>query len=287
MELIPPLLRSDFREFCVTYFILRQIDDIFMMAGIKRGKMPSDRLVSGQRRTLVEEYYASLNWHRQEDADKFMKVLGYALAQQFNSDDPRKILRGFCEREGFVVDGIHVYSRGRSPVHQHPPVSASILSELKSKLLALDNMTAQQRGFEFEKFLKDLFEVHGLASRSSFRLIGEQIDGSFQLNSDIYLLEAKWQAKPTSQDDLLIFREKVESKSTWSRGLFVSVSGFTQEGIAAFARGRATNIIGMTGQDLYFVMSGEISFIDTIMRKARRAAETGEFYVPVFELLRD
>jgi hypothetical protein len=61
MELISPLLRNDFREFCVTYFVLRQIDDIFIMAGIKRGNLPKDRLTSGQRRTLVEEYYASLN----------------------------------------------------------------------------------------------------------------------------------------------------------------------------------------------------------------------------------
>lgn len=286
MELIPPLLRSDFREFCVTYFILRQIDDIFTMAGIKRGKMSADRLISGQRRTLVEEYYASLNWHRQEDADKFLKVLGYALAQQFNSDDPRQKLRNFCERDGFIVDDIHVYAKDRTPVNRYPTVGISILSVLKARLLALDSMPAQQRGFEFEKFLKDLFEAHGLAPRSSFRLMGEQIDGSFQLNNDVYLLEAKWQAKPTSQDDLLIFRGKVESKSTWSRGLFVSISGFTQDGIAAFARGRATNIIGMTGQDLFFVMSGEISFIDAVTRKVRRAAETGEFYVPVFDLLR-
>jgi hypothetical protein len=66
----------------------------------------------------------------------------------------------------------------------------------------------------------------------------------------------------------------------------VSISGFTDDGIAAFARGRATNIIGMTGQDLYFILSGEISLVDAIARKARRAAESGEFYAPIFDLLR-
>ena len=77
----------------------------------------------------------------------------------------------------------------------------------------------------------------------------------------------------------------MESKSAWSRGLFVSNSGFTDDGLTAFARGRATNIIGMTGQDLFFILSGEISLTEALTQKARKAAETGEFYVPVFELL--
>jgi hypothetical protein len=287
MELISPLLRNDFREFCVTYLILRQIDDIFTMAGIKCGSLPKDRLISGQRRTLVEQYYASLNWHNQSDADKFLKVLGYAIAQQYSSEEPRNILRGFCKREDLIVDGINVYRKsGKPPVSRRVVVSPTVLAELKTRLIDLNEIDAHQRGFDFEKFLKDLFEAHDLAPRNSFRLVGEQIDGSFQFGSDVYLLEAKWQAKPTAQDDLLIFQGKVESKSTWTRGLFISNSGFSSDGLIAFARGRATNIIGMSGQDLYFIVSGEISFIDAIEKKARRAAETGEFFVPVFDLIR-
>ncbi len=115
MELISQLLRTDFREFCVTYFVLRQINDIFTMAGIKRGSIPPDRMISGQRRTLVEEYYASTNWERQEDAEQFLKVLGYAIAQQYSgSDEPRQKLRIFCEREGLLVDGIHVSFRSNA-----------------------------------------------------------------------------------------------------------------------------------------------------------------------------
>ena len=287
MELISPLLRTDFREFCVTYFVLRQINDIFTMAGVKQGKLPPDRVVSGQRRTLVEEYYTSIYWNRQEDVDKFLKVLGYALAQQFQSSEPRQKLRHLCEREDLLIDGIHIYAKSSKTVgHRYPLVDAATLSQLNAVLLALDKVTPQQRGFEFERFLKNLFEVYGLAPRGSFRLVGEQIDGSFELNGDVYLLEAKWQAKQTAQDDLLIFREKAEVKSTWTRGIFISYGGFTDDGIEAFRRGRATNIIGMTGQDLFFILSGEISLVDAILQKVRRAGETGDFYVSILELLR-
>src|SRR5262249_13897690 len=109
MEYISPLLRTDFRDFCSQFFILRQIIDIFTMAGVTRGKIPADRMISGQRRTLVEEYYASLNWRHKGDASKFLTVLGYALAQQYPSNEPREKLRMLCEREGLTVDGIHVY----------------------------------------------------------------------------------------------------------------------------------------------------------------------------------
>ncbi len=100
------------------------------------------------------------------------------------------------------------------------------------------------------------------------------------------MVEAKWHDKQTSIADLLVFREKVESKATWSRGLFISHSGFTDDSLQAFSRGRSTNIIGMTAQDIFFILEGEMSLVEAINQKARRAAETGEFYVSVYELTR-
>jgi hypothetical protein len=58
MELLSPVLRIDFREFCVNNLVLRQIHDIFSMAGIQQGILSASTALSGQRRTLVEEYYA-------------------------------------------------------------------------------------------------------------------------------------------------------------------------------------------------------------------------------------
>ena len=68
------------------------------------------------------------------------------------------------------------------------------------------------------------------------------------------------------------------------RGLFISYSGFSPDGLDAFSRGRSTNIIGMTAGDLNCVLEGRISLVDLIKWKARRAAETGEIYVSAYEL---
>jgi hypothetical protein len=270
----------------VPNLVLRQIHDVFEMAGIKRGQLMSGRPISGARRALVEEYYASINWHSEADADKFLKVLGYTFAQTYLTEDARNLLRKCCEREGLIVDGINVYRKsGRSHGKHVSPVSPAALADLKKLLLDMSSLESHRRGFAFEKFLTEIFNAYSLAPRGSFRLVGEQIDGSFEINSDTYLLEAKWHMEQTSQNDLLVFREKVENKSTWSRGLFVSYSGFTEDGIKAFARGRATNIIGMTGQDLFFILDEKMSLVEAILRKARRAAETGEFFVSVFDLV--
>lgn len=151
----------------------------------------------------------------------------------------------------------------------------------------LRELEPQKRGYAFERFLNDWFSHEKLSPRGPFRLIGEQIDGSFVIDSDIYLLEAKWQDHSTSETDLLVFREKVEGKSTWSRGLFVSHAGFSKEGLIGFSRGRSTNIIGMDGQDIYFILEGTMSLTEAIRRKSRHAAETGEFYISVYELNRE
>jgi hypothetical protein len=287
MDLISPLLRNDFREFCVSCLVLRQIQDVFTMAGIKKGRIPPDMIINGQRRVMVEEYNATINWHSEEDANRFLKVLGFTLAQSYLTEDDRRLLRKWCEREDLIVDGFNIFRKPNKPtISSYAIVAPSTLVVLKQKLIGLNSLEAHQRGFAFEKLLADIFEAHGLAPRGSFRLVGEQIDGSFVVNSDTYLLEAKWQAELTPQSDLVIFREKVESKATWARGLFVSNSGFTQDGLTAFARGRATNIIGMNGQDLYFILSGEIPLLDVILKKARRATETGDFFISVYELLR-
>jgi hypothetical protein len=203
------------------------------------------------------------------------------------TNEARKTLRESFNREGLVVDGTHLYRKTETlPQKPSQIVNLSTLAALKSELLGLEQLEPHQRGFIFEKFLVHLFEAYGLSPQGSFRLTGEQIDGSFQFDADTYLLEAKWNKELTSQNDLLVFREKVESKSTWARGLFVSNSGFSLEALKAFARGRATNIIGLTGQDIFFVLEAEISLPEALLKKARKATETGEFYVSVFELTR-
>ncbi len=155
---------------------------------------------------------------------------------------------------------------------------------MQDRLLKLATLKSQERGYAFEGFLSELFALYKLVPRGAFRLVGEQIDGSFHLKNEFYLLEAKWQDPRVGVAELLTFNGKVEGKAQWSRGLFVSYSGFSEDGLHAFAQGRRTSIICMDGLDLSHVLSGRIDFVEVIERKARRAAETNRAFVPVRDL---
>ena len=161
-------------------------------------------------------------------------------------------------------------------------IDPSLTSELKNKLMVVSQLEPQARGYAFEKFLKDLFDANGLAARASFRLVGEQIDGSFEIAAETYLLEAKWTSSQTGATDLRSFNGKVEEKAAWSRGLFVSYSGFTPDGLAAFGRGK--RVVCMDGLDLYEMLDKNLSFADVLAKKVRRAAESGNPFVPVRDL---
>ncbi len=181
------------------------------------------------------------------------------------------------------LGGKRLSDKGRpKPPEPRIQIESSRLNALKDKLLELSQLEPQQRGYAYERFLKNLFDANGLAARASFRLVGEQIDGSFELSGETYLLEAKWQGPPIGVADLRSFNGKVEDKAAWSRGLFVSQSGFTTDGLAAF--GRARRVVCMDGLDLYEMLDRALPFADVMARKVRRAAESGEPFVRLRDL---
>jgi hypothetical protein len=161
-------------------------------------------------------------------------------------------------------------------------LSIEMSQRLTSKLVEITSFLPQKRGYEFEKFLKELFDAYDLSARASFRLTGEQIDGSFVVHNDTYLLEAKWQNSPTGVADLHTFEGKLREKASWTRGLFVSNSGFSSDGLQAFGRGKST--ICMDGFDISEMLRQRLSFIKVMEAKVRRAAETGCPFASVRDL---
>ena len=164
-----------------------------------------------------------------------------------------------------------------------PTFAPQAVEALTSRFMALLNVEPQKRGYDFEKFLKDLFNAYALEAREPFRIRGEQIDGSFQLDGATYLLEAKWQNQPTGAADLRAFHGKVEEKAAWSRGLFISYSGFSEDGL--FALGRGKKVICMDGRDIYEILSHSIPLDQVVIEKARQAASHGKIFKRVGDIL--
>lgn len=167
-----------------------------------------------------------------------------------------------------------------------PPPPAAFdhqkVAALKAEILKLTDLPAQQRGYAFEQFLVRLFDLYGMKPREPFRNRGEQIDGSFVLDGETYLFEAKWQGEQIAAKDLRDFEGKLSEKAFWARGLFVSHSGFSEDGLFSFGRGKRT--ICMSGLDLFEMLDRGLPLNEVIQRKVRRAAENGRPHTPVADL---
>lgn len=154
------------------------------------------------------------------------------------------------------------------------------LSILKSHFNKLaTNTNFQQRGFEFEKFLNELFLLFELNPKSSFKNYGEQIDGAFTFDGTDYLMEAKWKQQ-VNRTDLATFTFKVESKLKIAMGLLVTVDGLTPEAISPDFK----SIIIMDGVDIISILDARVSLPDLLYKKRRKAIETGNIYIPFPQL---
>jgi hypothetical protein len=158
---------------------------------------------------------------------------------------------------------------------------SACLLDLKQQLFTLyGESNRQAAGFALEKILNELFSVYGLAPRASFRVIGEQIDGSFELDNETYLLEAKWKKDALSEGDLLVFRGKVEGKSAYTRGVFVALNGITDDAHDALTRGKQPTFFVVNGYDLSMVLSEAVSLVDFLRQRRRLLAEEGLVVIP-------
>ncbi|ATY34823.1 restriction endonuclease [Sphingomonas psychrotolerans] len=187
--------------------------------------------------------------------------------------------------EGQLLALINRLERGEgvAGIAPKPIFNRRQYEELRDELNTLWDLDAHPRGYAFEKYLKRLFDTFYLNARAPFTLVGEQIDGSFQLGHETYLLEAKWQKEPIGVLELHGFHGKVEQKASWARGLFVSFGGFTDVGLQAFGQA-AKRVICMEGRDIYEALDRNIP-IDTVLeRKVRHAAETGLPFAPLHQL---
>ena len=164
-----------------------------------------------------------------------------------------------------------------------PVIEAIEYDRFRARLLAIRDLPPQQRGYDFEKFLKDLFNAFRLNAREPFRLVGEQIDGSFELAGETYLIEAKWLNRKIGLAELGTFHSKLDQKALWARGLFISFGGFTDEGLNGFGRGR--RLIAMDGRDLHESLTRGIAIDRLISLKVRHAAETGKIFAPIDALV--
>lgn len=174
---------------------------------------------------------------------------------------------------------------GETPSAKNTQPTVQTLQSMHTTFIELFSETnSQKRGFQFEGFLNGFFCHHGLNPKSSFRMMGEQIDGSFEWQGNTFIVEARWRTIPANTADMLVLRGKAE-KSDWTRGLFISINGFSDMTNQTLAIGRKANLIAMSGQDLILILENRMTLLDALSAKLRHTGETAEAYIALTDLL--
>lgn len=138
---------------------------------------------------------------------------------------------------------------------------------------------AQSRGYLFETFLNDLFSFEGLAPRASFKIVGEQIDGSFAWRGRTYLVEAKWVKDPIAGAEFGAFAYKLEGKTADTRGLYISVNGYSQPAIKGLEGKGALKFVCIDGAHVMRALSTGQTLVGILETVWRHVDETGAAYL--------
>jgi hypothetical protein len=192
-------------------------------------------------------------------------------------------LRKYTAGYQSIEDEKEKYEARRAEAEKARTKSASLeqeLERLRTDYMALLAHEPQKRGYALEKLLRRLFEIFDLDPKASFKITGEQIDGAFTFDSTDYLFEGKWQKDLVAASDLDSLSGKLGRKLDNTLGLFLSINGFSADGVAAHSSGRKLMLL-MDGSDLMAVLEQRIDFVDLLRRKRRHASQTGEIYLPI------
>jgi len=145
-DLISKKTRTEFREYFVST-TLRSISDAFDSADVPLDS-EYEPPQSGQRRSLVEQYYHAVHFSSWRDVQKIVRVYESVLMEleervkhpiwggkDKDAEKKLSLLQHCLKRDGFV------YSEGRiSPVGHNPTIQ-----ELSETATALDNRVLQQQ----------------------------------------------------------------------------------------------------------------------------------------------
>ena len=122
MDLISKKTRNEFREALVG-FVLREIEMFFEGADLSCNE-DYNPPVTGARRTLVEQYYASIDFSAPNDIKKLLAAYGeivLRLNRNGINDTTKDDLLRLMKREGYDFDGESFVSL---PSKQQPPIEA-------------------------------------------------------------------------------------------------------------------------------------------------------------------
>ncbi len=156
--------------------------------------------------------------------------------------------------------------------------------KLKESLLDIEKLQSpQDKGYAFEKYLNKLFNTFKLEPHASYRTEHDQIDGSFKFENDTVLIEARYMSKEVSKDDLILFENKIKSKSHYVKGLFITYSNISAKALEYF-KDSGSRLVVLTVEEIFIMCQNKTSLITVLQEKYRELDERGLIFKHIMQI---
>ena len=147
-------------------------------------------------------------------------------------------------------------------------------------LCRLQGHTPQTRGQRLNHFIAELLQCWGIDAVADVRGSGE-VDVGFELEGRRFIAEAKWEKTPVSTGPIAKLQKRLRQRLDGTLGLFVSVSGYTDEAIRDLKEGEQLTVLLLSREHLEAMLSGFIPPAELLSKLITRASWPGEGLVPL------
>lgn len=151
------------------------------------------------------------------------------------------------------------------------------LDRLRDHFFAAHSLTPQEKGYELERIFTQLMIISNITVVEPFRIVGEQFDGAIKYDGRFYLIELKWTAAKSDPSQVGHFFYKISGKMD-GRGLFISMSGFTDGVTSTLPHGKDLNMMLLDGVHLTSVLTGQYTFKQLLDHSIKSIALEGKIY---------
>lgn len=167
------------------------------------------------------------------------------------------------------------------------PATTMRLRELQRTYRALRDLpraAAQRRGQQFNDLIAEVLRAFGLDAKANVRgLRGrDEIDVVFTEGGADYILEAKWERTGINADPVEKLSGRLDDRPAGTRGILLSMSGYTKHGLEAFER---RGVVGLRREHFEAVLAGLLSPQDLLQRIQTAQAARGRHLVPLTDVL--
>ena len=154
-------------------------------------------------------------------------------------------------------------------------------------LRASQKSAAQRRGQAFNELIAAMLRWWRIGANSSVRGTGgrDEIDVVFTINETRFVLEAKWERQPVSADPLEKLYGRIRSRAAGTRGIFLSISGYTRPALEAAEHNKWPNILMLDNRHFEAMLSGVLPPSDLLAAVLGHASYKGGSYVSLTDLL--